>query len=134
LECGRLVSELIAVDAIGCSFRQLVYLTDKWAETTVNELKQLCQQLAERLTYLLEPIEALETDSEHCVVQMRSRPPTRVQGGASYYELVASRGGELTLVRFEKVPGKPRTIIPAHVTREVFERLASDFDALAASC
>ncbi len=84
------------------------------------------------MTYLLEPISPIELDSQGCVVQMRSTPPQKDADRTSYYELLVSRSGELSLVRYTRLAGQPREIIPAQVTREVLLRLAGDF-ALAAS-
>ncbi len=126
---GRLESQLAAVDAIGCALESLTYRTDKLAGVTIANLKKLSGDLTKRLTYLLEPIGALEADAESCTVQMRSSPPQQGEDGSSYYELLVRRGGEISLCRYSKSPGQVRRTIPAHVTREVFTRLAEDFVA-----
>src|SRR4029453_5429106 len=74
---GRLESQITAVDAIGCALESLVYRTDKLAGATIAQLKKLSDNLPKRLTYLLEPIGALEADAESCTVQMRSSPPQK---------------------------------------------------------
>ena len=126
---GNLESQIAQVDAIGCALESLAYRTDKLAGATIGQLKRLSDDLTKRLTYLLEPIGALEADAESCTVQMRSNPPQKDHDGASYYELLVRRGGEISLCRYAKSPGQPRRTIPAHVTREVFTRLAEDFVA-----
>jgi hypothetical protein len=123
---GRLESELVAIETLGCSFQQFVYKTPKLANATVDELKQISNSLSAKLSYLLEPIRPVEIDRGECIVQLRSNPPQKDDDGTSYYELIAKKGG-LTLCRFNKPSGQPRRIIPAHVTREVFQRLANDF-------
>lgn len=128
---GRLESQVIAVDAIGCAMESLVYRTSKLAGATIEQLKKLSSSLTQRLTYLLEPIGALEADAESCTVQLRSSPPQKGEDGASYYELLVRRGGEIALCRYAKAPGQPRRIIPAQLTREVLVRLAEDFVAVA---
>jgi hypothetical protein len=66
-------------------------------------------------------------------VQLRSSPPQQGGDGSSEYELFVRRGGEISLCRCAKSPGQPRRTIPAHVTREVFTRLADDFVAAVGS-
>ena len=124
---GQLQADVIAADAIGCSFEAFCYRSDKLAGLALEKLTKLSDALTARLTYLLEPIGAVETDAEAAVVQLRSSPPQKDDDGSSYYELLVRRGGDLTLCRYQKSPGQPRQVIPAHVTRQVFERLADDF-------
>ena len=104
-------------------------ITNVQVTMTVEKLKQISNNLSKRLSYLLEPINPIEVDSEQCLVQMRSSPPAKGEDGTSYYELLVRRGGELRLSRYAKTPGQPRRIVPAQVTREVFLRLVADFSA-----
>ena len=97
-----------------------------------EQLKKIAEQLSARLTYLLEPISPIETDAQGCVVQMRSNPPHKDADRTSYYELLVSRSGELSLCRYTRPAGAPRQLIAAHVTREVLLRLAADFAAVVA--
>jgi hypothetical protein len=129
LEGGRLECDLTALDTIGCAFERFEYRTDKLADASVEQLQQLGRSLAARLKYLLEPIRPVEIDAAAGVVQMRSRPPDKDEGGTSYYELMARRGGGLCLRRYRHPSRRPRSVAPAHVTREVFHRLAADFVA-----
>ena len=126
---GKVEADLVAVDAIGCSFQTLAYLTDKLAGSTLAELKELSDELTGKLTYLLEPIGLVEADADRCCVQLRSSPPQKGDDGTNYYELMVRRGGDISLSRYSKKPGQLRQIIPAHVTREVLCRLADDFVA-----
>jgi hypothetical protein len=88
--------------------------------------------LASKLTYLLEPISPIETDAHGCVVQLRSNPPQKEDDRTSYYELLVSRSGELSLSRYSRAVGQKRDVVPAHVTREVLVRMAADFAGAAA--
>lgn len=124
---GRVEADLIAVDAIGCSFHTLGYSTDKLASSSLDELKSISEDLTKRLTYLLEPIGMVEVDRDRAAVQLRSSPPQKGDDGTNYYELMVRRGGDVTLSRYQKRPGQIRLIIPAQVTREVLVRLAEDF-------
>ena len=130
LEDGRVEADLVGMDAIGCAFQTLGYKTDKLAGASLDQLKHISEALTTRLHYLLEPIGIVETDLDRCAVQMRSVPPQKGDDGASYYELLVRRGGDISLSRYSKRPGQMRQIIPANVTREVFERLAEDLVAV----
>jgi hypothetical protein len=126
---GRIEADLIAVDAIGCTFQTLAYSTSKLADASLDDLKAISQNLTEKLTYLLEPIGVVEADQDRCSIQLRSMPPQKGDDGTSYYELMVRRGGDITLSRYSKKPGQLRQIVPAHITREVLGRLADDFVA-----
>lgn len=129
---GRLECRLVALDTMACAFTRLSLAADALAGLSTDGLKQTAERLSARLTYLLEPISPIELDSHGCVVQMRSTPPQKDSDRTSYYELLVSRTGELSLVRYTRVADQPREVIPAQVTREVLVRLASDFAAAAA--
>jgi hypothetical protein len=105
---------------------------DKLAAMSTDGLKQVAANLSKRLTYLLEPISPIETDAEGCTVQMRSNPPHKDTDRTSYYELLVSRAGELSLCRYTRVAKGQRQAIPAQLTREVLVRLAGDFSAVVA--
>jgi len=123
---GTLEIELTALDQLACAFDRFAYRSDRLASKSIVELRKIADSLSRRLSYLLESISPVEVDNESCVVQMRSMPPDKNDDGTRYYELVVRRG-ELSLWRYQKASGQPRTVISAHVTREVFERLANDF-------
>ncbi|HEY2841203.1 MAG TPA: hypothetical protein VGJ26_18750 [Pirellulales bacterium] len=127
----RLTSELAAVDSLAVGFTTFTLATDSLSGATTDELKRLGEKLSARLTYLLEPISAIEIDREGCVLQMRSNPPQRDDDQTTYYELVLRRGGEMRLSRYSKAPGDARQKTIATVTREVFLRLVADFAAVA---
>ena len=63
---------------------------------------------------------------------MRSHPPYQRDKQTKYYEVLVQRGGSISLVRYERLPGEPRKAIAANVTEEVFYRLADDFAAAVA--
>src|SRR5436190_22044805 len=126
---GRVEADLLAVDAIGCSFQTLGLSTSKLTDASLDELKAISDTLTAKLTYLLEPIGLVEADADRCSIQLRSNPPQKGEDETSYYELMVRRGGDITLSRYSKQPGQLRHIIPAQVTREVLGRLADDFIA-----
>lgn len=127
----RLVCHLMNVNPLACEFEQLSLSTTALAQATMDELKQISDDLAARVTYLLEPIGPVEQDQSQCIVQMRSKPPQKGDDGTCYYELLVRRGGELSLCRYKKEPGDVRKVIPAIVTQEVLLRLVDDFATVA---
>ena len=131
LEVGRLVCELTAIDQLACAFEEFTVQVPELASAKLPQLDRIATTLSRRLSYLLESISPVEKDQDGCVVQMRSNPPQKDDDGTSYYELVVRRG-ELLLCRYSKASGQVRRVIPAHVTREVFCRLAEDFSAVVA--
>ncbi len=120
-----------ALDSLGCSFTLFELHSDQLSTADITALKKVAENLSARLTYLLEAIRPIEVDPDQCVVQMRSVPPSQVDNRTTYYELLVRKGGYLSLCRFARDPGQPREQIAAHVTREVFWRLLSDFSAAA---
>jgi len=130
LDKGRLESVIAAADAIGCAFESFAVLTDSLAGASLDQIKKISEALAKRLNYLLEPISPIETDFESCTVQLRSSPPRQGEQGTVYYELLVKRGGSISLQRYQAKPGQMRLPIAAQVTREVFQRLADDFEAV----
>jgi hypothetical protein len=118
--------ELVALDSLACAFTRLSLRSDALRQLSSAQLRAAAEGLAKRLTYLLEPIRPIEVDAEGAVVQLRSDPPHKETDRTSYYELLLSRGCELSLVRYARPAGQPRQPIAAQVTREVLVRLAGD--------
>ena len=125
----RLHAELVAHENLALAFQRFELDSAALATASIERLKEVAEDLSNRLTYLLEPISPVEVDSGKCVVQLRSNPPQRDENSASYYELLVQRGGRLSLCRWMKETGAPRCEVPAQVTREVFLRLVADFSA-----
>jgi hypothetical protein len=123
----HLSCDVIERNSLAVSFKQLCLATDELASADAVELERIGNALADRLTYLMEPIAPIEIDAAACVVQLRSNPPQRDDDGRSYYELIVRRGGEIRLARFRKENGNARQQIAATVTREVLLRLVGDF-------
>lgn len=122
---NQLKVSLVAVDSIGCSFELMELECPQLQHRSAVELQKLADELASRITYLLEPIRTVEVDAENATIQMRSERPHASEDGKSYYELLA-RPGSLRLCRYLKQPGAVRERTPAHVTQEVVLRLVSD--------
>lgn len=124
-------AELSALDTMACAFEQFTLESVKLQNADANQLKKVADELSRRLNYLLEPIQPIEIDSERCVVQMRSVPPTKDDGRTSYYELIVRKPGVLSLCRYAAAAGSGRQVVLAQVTREVFLRLVRDFATVA---
>lgn len=127
----RVHCRVVALDRIACAFLSLRLEADSLQGLSSDQLKSVAQQLSSRITYLLEPISPIEVDAEGCTVQMRSNPPHKEDGRTTYYELLVSRAGRITLERYERISKAERRTIPAEVTREVLLRLINDFSAAA---
>jgi hypothetical protein len=125
----RITCEVVERNPLAVSINLLQLRTSELADANVAQLERISTALAERLTYLLEPISPIEVDAETCVVQMRSNPPQRDDDGRTYYELLVRRGGEISLARYRKENGAGRQQISATVTREVLVRLVDDMCA-----
>jgi hypothetical protein len=119
--------EVVECNSLAVSFDRLRLIATELATAGAADLERIGKALAERLTYLMEPIAPIEIDAAACTVQLRSNPPQRDDDGRSYYELIVRRGGEITLARFRKEPTCARRHITATVTREVLLRLVADF-------
>jgi len=126
---NRLECRLIALEPLACAVTSLSLRADKLSGMSADALKKVAEDLSTRLTYLLEPISPIETDAEGCTVQMRSNPPQKEDDRTSYFELLVSRNGELSLCRYTRSAKTERQQIPAQLTREVLLRLTSDFEA-----
>jgi hypothetical protein len=128
----RLMVRVDQADALAVLVLELSLKTDKLTGAPMAHVKQVAQNLTERITYLLEPIQPIEADAEACVVQLRSVKPEESGGAATYYEVLVKTGGSVSLHRFEKPRGGLRREISMHLTKQVIQRLAADFLAAVA--
>jgi len=123
----QLSCTIVERDSLAVSFERLQLTTAELASATAVDLERIGRALADRLTYLMEPISPIELDELACILQLRSNPPQRDDDCRTYYELLVRRGGEIVLARYRKENGAARRSIPATVTREVLSRLVGDF-------
>jgi hypothetical protein len=128
-----LTCEVAERNALAVSFDRLSLATTELGAADAGRLERIGKALAEKLTYLMEPISPIEIDADACVVQLRSNPPQRDDDGRAYYELLIRRGGEITLRRYRKDNGDARRAITATVTQEVLLRLVGDFSTVVAT-
>jgi hypothetical protein len=129
---GYLEATIANADTMSVAFTSFAFHSDRLAQSETSQLSRIADALAGKLTYLLEPLRVVEVDGNAGAVQMRSHPPYQRDKQTKYYEVLVQRGGSISLVRYERQPGEPRQPIAAHVTEEVFYRLADDFAAAVA--
>lgn len=128
---ARLNCHLTAHESLACAFDSLKVQIDALKTADLAALANFSKKVADRLTYLLEAIATVETDSQSCTVLLRSTKPAQGAGGVAYYELLVRRGGELEMCRYSKPKGDSnRQRVPCEVTREVFGRLVEDLSTV----
>jgi len=121
---GKLRLELKLADSsrLGCLLDRLHLEHTEGGQLAVDPA-----QIVERMTYLGERLEIIETEGEKGMTILRSTPP-RVDGEViSFYEMVLEESTRLSLVRYKYDPEtEERTPMPAPLTRDTLERLISD--------
>ena len=60
----RMSCTLVALDSLACAFTNLELSSPRLANVDTKQLQTIADRLAKRLTYLLEPINPIETDSQ----------------------------------------------------------------------
>ena len=126
----RLTLHLTALDTVGLAFAGLEFTTTARPEWSSEALKGWGERLAERVTYLMEPLKVLEIDAAGGEVQIRSQNPTPRADQRGYYEVRLFRQGTLRMERFVfDQASRQRRQTPCQLTREVLERLAEDIAA-----
>lgn len=94
---------------------------------TIDELRGWGDRLAQRVTYLMEPLVVLEVDDAGGTVELRSQSPTPRGQLRSYYEVQLRKEGTLRLERIAfDATTRRRQATTFQLSREVLERLADD--------
>jgi len=129
---NRLALEITALDSVGAAFDCLEFTaTDRqeWSSEALNAWGRL---LADRVTYLLEPLKVVEIDAGGGQVQIRSTAPTPRADQRGFYEVRLTKQGVLRFERFVFDDAtRQRRRGSCQLTREVLERLADDIVASA---
>ncbi len=101
-------------------------------ERSLDDLRAWANRVADRVTYLMEPLVLLEVDADGGQAELRSRNPTARDGRRAYYEVRLHRQGTLRLhrVAFDEADHKRRET-HFQLSREVLERLTDDLVATA---
>ena len=90
-----------------------------------EDARHACEELEERVHYLMEPLRVIESDTESGVTQVRSDTPTSDEAGRHYYE-VTGQAGRLDMKRYQKPDDGPRQQEPMDLTHQQLERLTED--------
>ena len=123
----RVEVKLADSSRLGCLFDRLHLEHTEGGQLAVDPI-----QVVERITYLEERLEIIETEGNEGMTILRSTPP-RVDGEViSFYEMVLDRSTRLSLIRYKHDPKtEERTPMPAPLTRDTLERLIGDLIELA---
>lgn len=125
----RLTLDLLAVDSLSCSLEALLLQIPRLAGREATVIQDWADRLARRVTYLLEHVGPIETDTTTGTVLVRSNPPDRSASATRYYEMLlsAQANGTFALKRYQAESGQPgRQLVEMHLTREVLTRLVGD--------
>jgi len=121
--------DLIAVDSMSCSFREVRLSVPSLVNADFDTLKQWAEELCKRVTYLLENIGPLELDPDAGEVLIRSTPPHQQAGTTKFYEVLlqSHSNGNFSLKRFQAEKGKSgRDRVDIQTTHEVLQKLVND--------
>ncbi len=127
---AEVVCDLTAVDSLGVSVQRLEVKSISLVGLAAEKLREIADDLASRVGYLLEAIAPIEVDDEACTIQMRSMPPHRAENATSYYEVLVTAGA-ISLKRYTKAKAVRREAEAFDITRQVLLRLVDDFAAAA---
>jgi hypothetical protein len=127
---NRLTVHLTALDTVGLAFTTLEFANTSRPEWDSKALQDWGERLANRVTYLMEPLKVIEVDAEGGEVQLRSQGPTSRAQQRGYYEVRLFKQGTLRMERYAFDDAtRRRHRAPCQLTREVLERLADDIAA-----
>jgi hypothetical protein len=91
-------------------------------------------RIAQRVTYLGEPLQVIEMVKGGGQALVRSAPPCMRDGSVSFFEMILNRQRELSLRRYAvDAECGQRKGVPAPLTRHTLERLVVDLLDLASS-
>ena len=128
----RLSLRATAAGPVGLAFEALDFASSGREPRSPEAVHAWAGRLSRKVTYLMEPLVALEHDREAGRLEMRSAAPTVRNGRRAYYEARLRGDGTMTLTRvvFDEA-ARTRQTVPCQMTIEVIERLADDLVACA---
>jgi hypothetical protein len=115
-----------AVEALSCRLWELTVKPSQVASQA--DLATRAQQLADRVTGLLEPLRVVEVDAVQSLAQLRSQQPGHWGDGMFYYEVLLHADGTTQLRRYQ-APGKDqsrRQQVAFALTHEALAKLVTD--------
>jgi hypothetical protein len=123
----RMEVKLADYGRLGCLFERIHIEHEQEGQLAIDPV-----QLVERITYLEERLEIIETEGEEGMTILRSTPPRAEGEVLSFFEMVLDQSKTLSLVRYKYDPKtEERTPMPAALTRDTLERLIGDLIDLA---
>jgi len=113
------------VDVVGCKLQEVAA-----KRNAPVELKLWTENVARRVTGLLEPLKLLELDAGQGTAVLRSESPAKRGDTRTYYEVTLRQQGEANLRRYQATTtaGK-RQQIPFTLTHDALGKLVDDLTA-----
>jgi hypothetical protein len=118
------------VDSLSCAFRELRVSADELKSAPFDALQAWANALCKKVTYLLEHIGPLESDTAAQTVLIRSTPPTKQPEQTTFYEMLIQAPGTLGLRRYTRgAHSVDRSSCDIQITHEVLAKLVQDIVA-----
>ena len=124
-----LAIDLIAVDTMSCSFREIRLRVPSLAAAEVGVLGEWAERFCKRITYLLENIGPIEVDPQQDRVLVRSTPPDKQDDETLFYEILlqSHANGNFSLRRYRTTKSDAgRAQVDMQTTQEVLLKLVDD--------
>ncbi len=123
---------LLAASRTGIEATRLTFTSTAGTPLVAGKVKAWGEELARRLTYLMEPLVLFEVDTVSAEAEIRSKAPLQKDGRRLYYQGRIESSGRFTLLRkaFDDA-SRTSSPVPIQLTREAMERLTDDLVASA---
>jgi len=122
--------DFTVVDSLSCGFRELRLSAGELSNAPFEALQSWADGLCKKVTYLLEHVGPLESDSAAQTVLIRSTPPSKQSDHVTFYEMLIQAPGTLSLRRYTRAAHEAdRTACEIQITHEVLVRLVQDIVA-----
>jgi hypothetical protein len=114
------------VEILGCRLWEVGLR--RLQRAAVADLRARAEQVAERVTGLLEPLRLVEVDAGRGLAQLRSDQPGNWGDGQFYYEILLQADGGATVRRYQApTADQPRRRqVPFTLTHEALAKLVAD--------
>ena len=122
----QLLIDLSQAGPVGMAVRE-IQLHNAGSHWSIADLSARSERIAAKVTYLMEPLRLVETDSEALEVELRSVCPTKRMDRSSFYQARLKGDGRFSLKRVSFNEGdRQRVPVDMQLTSETLERLADD--------
>ncbi len=131
IEGGPAVAvDFTVVDSLSCAFRELRVSADELKSAPFDALQAWADALCKKVTYLLEHIGPLESDTTAQTVLIRSTPPTKQPDQTTFYEMLVQAPGTVSLRRYSRsAHNADRNLCDIQITHAVLTKLVQDIVA-----